>query len=146
MVKFGYNRDKKKGREQIVIGLICTSSGCPIAVEVFAGNTKDETTVVDKIEELQKIYNIRDLIFVGDRGMVTQANVKKVQGNKGLHLISALTHPQINKLRQRKVIEPSLFDEKNIVEIIDPDDTTKRYCLCYNPLTAAREKILDKLY
>jgi len=139
IVKFGYNRDQKRGHEQMVIGLICNSQGCPIAVEVFPGNTKDESTVVAKIQELKVTYNIEELIFVGDRGMVTQANINKVKGTKGLNMISALTHPQIKDLLEKKVIQTSLFDEHNIIEVLDPEDPKRRYCLCYNPSSAKRE-------
>lgn len=139
IVKFGYNRDRKRGREQMVIGLVCTSEGCPIGIEVFPGNTKDETTVVDKITEIQETYKITELIFVGDRGMVTRANLEKVRGTKGLNTISALTHPQIKELLSRKIIQMDLFDERNIVEVIDPDDLSRRYCLCQNPESAKRE-------
>jgi transposase len=139
IVKFGYNRDRKRGREQMVIGLICTSQGCPIGIEVFPGNTKDETTVVDKITEIQKTYKITEIIFVGDRGMVTQSNLEKVKDTKGLNTISALTHPQIKDLLSRKVIQMDLFDEENITEIIDPDNPKRRYCLCKNLESAKRE-------
>jgi transposase len=139
IVKFGYNRDKKRGHEQMVIGMICTSHGCPIGVEVFPGNTKDETTVIDKIAEIQQTYKIAEIIFVGDRGMVTKANLDKIKDVDGLNTISALTHPQIKELLSRKVIQMDMFDEKNIVEIVDPDDPKRRYCLCWNPETAKRE-------
>lgn len=139
IVKFGYNRDQKRGHEQMVIGLICTSKGCPIGIEVFSGNTKDETTVVDKISEIKRVYKIKELIFVGDRGMVTRSNIEKIKDVKGLNTISALTHPQIKELLSREVIQMGLFDEKNIVEIIDPDDPNRRYCLCCNPESAKRE-------
>jgi transposase len=139
IVKFGYNRDQKRGHEQMVIGLICTSEGCPIGVEVFPGNTKDETTVIDKITEIQQAYKISEIIFVGDRGMVTKANLNKVRDTKGLNTISALTHPQIKELLSRKVIQIDMFDEKNIVEIIDPDNPERRYCLCRNVETGIRE-------
>jgi len=139
IVKFGYNRDKKRGHEQMVIGLICTSKGCPIGIEVFPGNTKDETTVIDKISELQRSYKVEEIIFVGDRGMITKANLEKVKNVKGLNTISALTHPQIKELLSRRVIQLDFFDEKNIVEIIDPEDTSRRYCLCRNPEVAKKE-------
>lgn len=139
IVKFGYNRDRKRGREQMVIGLVCTSQGCPIGVEVFPGNTKDETTVVDKIAEIQEFYKVTELIFVGDRGMVTQANIERVKNIKGLNTISALTHPQIKELLSREAIQMDLFDEKNIIEIIDPDNPERRYCLCKNLESAKRE-------
>jgi transposase len=149
IVKFGYNRDRKRGHEQMVIGLICTSEGCPIAVEVFPGNTKDETTVEEKIAEIQKRYKVTKLIFVGDRGMVTQANIEKTKDIKGLNTISALTHPQITELLSRKVIQTDMFDEKDILEVIDPANPKRRYCLCHNPSTAKREEktrnaLLDK--
>jgi transposase len=139
IVKFGYNRDGKKGHEQIVIGLMCSPEGCPVGVEVFAGNTKDESTVINKITELQQKYQIKELIFVGDRGMVTQSVTGKLKGVEGLSTISALTHRQIVELLSRKVIQPSFFDEREIVEVIDPEDTKRRYCLCKNPESANRE-------
>lgn len=139
IVAFGYNRDGKRGHEQMVIGLLCSSEGCPVALEVFPGNTQDAATVVNKIAELQKTYGIQEIIFVGDRGMVTRANYEKVKDIEGLSTISALTHRQIVELLNRKVIQVDMFDEKHIVEVIDPDNTGQRYCLCRNPKSAERE-------
>jgi transposase len=123
----------------MVIGLICNQDGCPIGVEVFAGNTQDASTVPDKIREVQQRYGIKKLIFVGDRGMVTQANYEKVKDWQGLWTISALTHHQILELLERKLITPEIFDERKVVEVIDPDHPKLRYCLCRNPETKARE-------
>jgi transposase len=123
----------------MVIGLICNQGGCPVGVEVFAGNTQDASTVPDKIRELQQRYGIKKLIFVGDRGMVTQANYEKVKDWEGLWTISALTHQQILDLLERKLITPELFDERKVVEVIDPDHPKLRYCLCRNPETKTRE-------
>ncbi|RZI47510.1 IS1634 family transposase [Rickettsiales endosymbiont of Peranema trichophorum] len=78
LAAFGYNRDKKSGHKQIVIGLICNKAGCPVAVEVFPGNTKDESTVIDKVRELKDKYCIKEVIFVGDRGMLTKSNLEKL--------------------------------------------------------------------
>lgn len=139
IVAFGYNRDGKRGHEQVVIGLICNEQGCPVGVEVFPGNTQDASTVPDKIAQIQAEYGISELIFVGDRGMITQANDRKLAGVEGLQTISALTHRQIVDLLQRKLITPELFDEKTIAEVMDPDEPGKRYCLCRNPETAKRE-------
>lgn len=139
IVTFGYNRDGKKGHEQMVIGLICNEQGCPVGVEVFPGNTQDASTVPAKIAQIQEQYGVTQLIFVGDRGMITQANARKLEGVKGLQTISALTHPQMVRLLERKVITPELFDEKAIAEVLDPDNPKKRYCLCRNPETAKRE-------
>jgi transposase len=139
IVYFGYNRDGKRGHEQMVIGLVCNEEGCPVGVEVFPGNTQDASTVPEKIKQIQEQYGVKELLFVGDRGMITQANAEKLQGTEGLRMISALTHKQIVDLLKRKVITPELFDEHQIVEMVDPDQPFRRYELCRNPLTASRE-------
>ena len=139
LVDFGYNRDGKRGHEQIVIALLCNEQGCPVGVEVLAGHTKDDQTVPAKVEQIQKEYGLSQLIFVGDRGMITQASSQQLKGVQGLQTISALTHRQTVELLERKVIRRELFDEKSIAEVIDPDDPQRRYCLCRNPETARRE-------
>lgn len=144
IVKFGYNRDGKRGHEQMVIGLLCSPEGCPVGVEVFPGNTQDAQTVLNKIAEVQKKYGIQEIIFVGDRGMITHANYQKVKDVKGLNTISALTHRQIKELLERKVIQIDMFDEKEIMEVVDPEEPGRRYCLCRNPKTATREAVTRK--
>jgi hypothetical protein len=139
LVTFGYDRDGKRGHEQMVIALLCSAQGCPVGVEVFAGNTQDAATVPDKIAQLQRQYGLKEIIFVGDRGMITHTVAQKLKGTEGLHTISALTHRQLVELLQRKVVSPELFDEQQIVEILDPQDLKRRYCLCRNPQTAGRE-------
>jgi len=141
IVIFGYNRDGKRGHEQMVIGLLCNGAGCPVGVEVFRGNTQDATTVAAKIAELQKEYGLKEILFVGDRGLITQAKAQALAGVAGLHTISALTHRQILTLLERQVIQPELFDEKQIVQVFDPERPQRRYCLCRNPQTAQRETI-----
>jgi transposase len=140
LVEFGYNRDGKKNHEQIVIGLICNKEGCPVAIEVYPGNTKDETTVVNKINQIKEKYNIKQLIFVGDRGMVTKSNLEKLKTKKDLLTISALTRPEIFTLLNHNIINPSLFDEREIHEVIDPNNPSKRYCLCKNPFQAKKDQ------
>jgi hypothetical protein len=139
LVRFGYNRDGKKGREQIVVGLICNGQGCPVGVEVYAGNTKDETTVVDKVHEIKRSYGIEKVIFVGDRGMITQSNIETLKDEEDLQTIGALTHGEMMALLKEKVIDLDLFDERSIHEVTDPADPSRRYCLCRNPQTAQRE-------
>jgi hypothetical protein len=148
IVLFGYNRDGKRGHEQMVIALVCNEQGCPVGVEVFPGNTQDARTVPQKIAHIQKEYGVKEIVFVGDRGMITQASAEKVQGVEGLNLISALTHRQIVELLERKVITPELFDERRILEVSDPQDLRRRYALCRNPQsaqreTATRQRLLD---
>lgn len=149
IVLFGYNRDGKKGHEQVVLGLLCNAEGCPVGVEVFAGNTQDASTVLAKIAELRRDYGLKEVTFVGDRGMVTQTNAEALKQVEGLHTISALTHRQIVELVERKVIQAELFDEKRVAEVIDPEQPKQRYCLCRNPQsgareTATRQRLLDR--
>ena len=136
LVRFGYNRDQKKGH--VVIALLCTSKGCPVGVEVFPGNTKDESTVWKKINELKEKYSLSRIIFVGDRGMITQSNVEQIKEEKDIRTIGALTHSEIEKLRIRGAIQLDFFHELNIHQVIDPDNPKERYCLCRNPETARR--------
>jgi transposase len=148
IVQFGYNRDGKKGHEQIVIGMLCTKDGCPIGCEVFSGNTNDSSTVLDKVTELREQYGLSKLVFVGDRGMVTEARLKELRDINGLNTISALTHRQIVQLLEKKVIQAELFDEHKIVEVHDPQSPAQRYFLCRNPLsrekeTNTRKRLLD---
>lgn len=135
LVRFGYNRDGKRGHKQIVISLLCSKEGCPIAVEVFPGNTKDETTFLDKVNELREKYRIDKVIIAGDRGMVKKVGYEKLDHDT-VKVISALTHSAIKSLCEKGVMQISMFDEKNIVEIIDGD---MRYCLCKNPDMALNE-------
>ena len=139
LVTFGYNRDGKKGHEQVVIGLLCNADGCPVGVEVFAGNTKDSTTFLAQVKRVREDYGLREMIWVGDRGTITQANALQVQSQDDVHTISALTHPEIVALLTKDVIQCGLFDEKRIVEVLDPKDPGKRYCLCRNPESEHRE-------
>jgi hypothetical protein len=142
LVQFGYNRDGKRGHEQVVIGLITDSLGCPVSVEVFPGNTQDASTVEAKIKELRHQYGVENLVFVGDRGMVTSSNETKLKAlpeGEGLQIISALTHREIVQMLEKTGSQPELFDSANVVEIADPDDPTRRYCLCRNPLNQERE-------
>jgi hypothetical protein len=139
LVLFGYNRDGKRGHEQMVIALVCNEEGCPVGVEVLPGNTQDASTVPQKIEHIRQAYGVKEILFVGDRGMITQASAEKVKGMEGLNLISALTHRQIVELLERKVITAELFDERRIVEVFDPQDMRRRYALCRNPQSAQRE-------
>jgi transposase len=141
IVRFGYNRDGKKGHEQIVIGLICNGDGCPVGVEVFPGNTKDSTTVVEKIREIKKAYGIEKIIFVGDRGMVTQHNLEALKEEKGLYTITALTRLDVQDLLERHPIQPELFDTFNVYEVMD---NGKRYCLCRNPQRAEKDQATRK--
>jgi transposase len=132
LVKFGYNRDCKRGHEQVNIGLLTNVEGCPIAVETFAGNTQDQVTVKGEIEKLVNDYKVKDVIFVGDRGMLTPKRIEEVNKN-GYKTITALTHAQMQNLITTGVIAISLFKINEYPEVADPDNAEIRYVLCLNP-------------
>ncbi|MGO9738533.1 MAG: IS1634 family transposase [Desulfomonilaceae bacterium] len=106
---YGFNRDKKKGKKQIVIGLLTGADGEPLAVKVFKGNSSDPTTVSDQIETLKKRFSIEEVVFVGDRGMV-KSNAKQSLSQDGFKYITALTNPQVRKLLRENIIQLNLFD------------------------------------
>ena len=137
IIAFGYNRDKKRRKKQIVIALICTKEGCPVAVEVFPGNTLDGTTVQGKIEEIKNEYGVSNFIFVGDRGMLTQKNIDKC---KDIDTITALKQVAIKKLCEEKNVQLSMFDENLTTEVILPEEPEIRYALRKNPVRAEKQQ------
>jgi len=138
LVDWGYNRDGKRGHKQIVIGLMTHQEGCPVGAAVYRGNTNDQKTLPDRIQELKQDYGLKDVVMAGDRGMITAARLPELSA-AGIRSVTALTHPQMLQLVQRKVIAPGLFDEREIAEIHDPEAPGVRYLLCRNPLTAEQE-------
>ncbi|MFA6271409.1 MAG: transposase [Candidatus Paceibacterota bacterium] len=137
LARRGYSRDGKKGKLQIVYGLLCNREGTPVAVEVFEGNTADPMTLGAQIKKLRQRFGLRHLVLVGDRGMLTQARIdEELRGVEGLDWITALRSGQIAELAAAGLIEPSLFDEKNLAEIQSPDFPDERLVVCRNPLLA----------
>ena len=108
LAAFGYNRDKKAGKTQIVIGLVTTGIGEPLAVQVFDGNTSDPLTVPAQVETLKTRFGITEVVFVGDRGMVKRKG-KTVLAVAGYKYITALTTPQVRKLLREGVLRPEWF-------------------------------------
>ncbi len=108
--EYGYCRDRKKGKKQIVIGLLTAADGEPLSVKVFKGNTSDPTTVSSRIEVLKKRFGIEDVVFVGDRGMV-KSKGKQALKESGLKYITALTNPQVRRLLNQNILQPDLFDQ-----------------------------------
>ena len=134
LAAYGYNRDGKKGKKQIVIGLLADIGGEPIAIRVFEGNTSDSTTVTDQINKLKSDFSITEVIFVGDRGMV------KTKGQEALNAenynyITALTDAQVRKLLDEKTIQLSLFDQK----LSEVEVEGKRYVLILNDQIKAQK-------
>jgi hypothetical protein len=138
-VEFGHNRDGKRGFPQIVYGLLCNPQGCPVSIEVFAGNTADPNTLGAQIRKVRRRFGIRRVVFVGDRGMITSKRIEEeLRGVDGLDWITALRADAIKKLARDGAIEPSLFDERNLAEIRSPDFPGERLVVCRNPALAAQ--------
>ena len=136
LAKRGYSRDGKKNRLQIVFGLLANREGCPIAVEIFAGNTNDAKTVKDQVEKLRKRFGLERIVLVGDRGMLTSARLEEDLKPHDLQWITALRAPQIRGLIKAGAIQLSLFDERDLVEVKHPDFSEERLVVCRNPLLA----------
>jgi hypothetical protein len=134
LAKLGHSRDKKKGTLQIEFGLLCDIEGRPVAVEVFEGNTGDPATVASQIQKVRKCFNLKRVVVVGDRGMLTEARIQKeFKGVEGLDWISALRGPAIKKLVENKAFTPSLFDDIDMAEITSPNYPGERLMVCRNP-------------
>lgn len=138
LAKYGYSRDGRPSKKQIVLGLITSSDGCPVSIEVFEGNTSDQTTVKGQIEKIKNKFGIKEIVFVGDRGMVIRKHIEEAD-KEFCKYITALTHREIKKLREMNYIQYDLFDEKNIVEILYNEDPSTRLILCKNPQRASEE-------
>ncbi len=134
LARFGHNRDGEKNLPIIVYGVMTDGEGCPVAVEVYPGNTGDPTTVVDQVEKLRERFGLERAVLVGDRGMLTQPQIDKLQRHPGLGWITALTSGAIRELVEKGALQLSLLDEKNLVEITSPDYPGERLMVCHNPL------------
>ena len=134
----GYSRDERFGNPQIVIGLLTNAAGCPVAVEVFEGNTADPKTVDSQIRKLRERFGLQQVILVGDRGTLTSARIRQdLQPVEQLQWITALRSPQIIALARSERLQLSLFDERDLAEIQDPGYPGERLIACRNPLLAA---------
>jgi hypothetical protein len=139
LAKRGYNRDGKKGKLQIVYGLLCAPDGCPVAIEVFEGNTADPKTLADQVAKLKRRFAIDHVVLVGDRGMITEARIDTDLRPAGLDWITALRAPALQELVGGGHLQMSLFDERNLAAIASPDFPGERLIVCRNP-DLARER------
>lgn len=140
LARFGHSRDGKKGRPIIVYGVMTDREGRPVSVDVYPGNTGDPSTVVDQVEKLRNRFGLEKLVLVGDRGMLTQAQIEKLKSYPGIGWVSALRAGQIRHLAEGGSLQMSLFDEHNIAEIEDPQYPGERLVVCYNPLLAEERR------
>jgi len=138
---FGHSRDERNGNPQIVFGLLTNAEGCPVAVEVFEGNTGDPKTVAPQVEKLRQRFHLKRLILVGDRGMLTSARIREdLQPQVGLQWISALKSIQIQQLVKGGALQFSLFDQQDLAEIQHPSYQRERLIACRNPLLAEERR------
>jgi transposase len=126
--EYGYSRDRKKGKKQIVIGLLCDECGDPVAVEVFSGNTQDTRTFASQVRKVAEELGCQEVTFVGDRGMIKSTQIENLP--EGFHYITAITKPQIEGLMKRGLIQFGLFDEK----VCEVEEAGIRYILRRNPV------------
>ncbi len=137
LAKLGHSRDGKKDKPQIVIGLLTNGEGCPVAVEVFEGNTGDPKTVASQLSKLRTRFGLERVVLVGDRGMITDARIREdLSDLEGLDWITALRSPAIAALVEAGSLQLSLFDKRDLAEINDPSYPGERLIVCKNPLLA----------
>ena len=132
LAAFGYNRDGKKGKRQIVIGLLCDEDGHPDSIEVFPGNTQDPQTFATQINKVKARFGVHEITFVGDRGMIKGQQIEDL-AQQGLHDITAMTKPQIEKLLKQGTLHMDLFDQE-LAEVLAEEGI--RYVLRRNPVRA----------
>lgn len=141
LAQFGKSRDERSGNLQIVFGLLTNAEGCPVAVEVFEGNTGDPKTVAAQVSKLRERFGLKRLVLVGDRGMLTAARVREdLKPVSGLGWITALKGVEVQKLVSEEALQLSLFDEQDLAEVTHPDYPGERLIACHNPLLADERK------
>ena len=141
LAQYGHSRDERPGNLQIVFGLLTNPEGCPVAVEVFEGNTADPKTVAGQIRKLRQRFELQQVVIVGDRGMLTSARIREdLQTEEGVRWITALRAPQIQQLATNGNLQLSLFDQQDLAEIQHPAYPGERLIACRNPLLAEERK------
>jgi len=149
LAKFGHNRDGKKNKLQIVFGLLCNVEGCPVAVEVFDGDTGDPSTLAPQIQKVRKRFGLKRVVMVGDRGMLTDTRIREeLEPVDGLDWITALRGSTLKQLVESGVLQLSLFDEQDMAEITSDQYPGERLIVCKNPFlaedrTRKREELLQ---
>ena len=136
LMRFGYNRDGKRSKTQVVYAVLSASGGCPVAVQAYPGNTADPNTVPDQVSKLQEHFGLERVVLVGDRGLLTQVQIEHLKRHPGLGWVSALKTSQLRALVEQHALQLSLFDERNLAEIVCEAYPGERLVACYNPLLA----------
>lgn len=158
LAQIGHSREGKKNTLQIVFGLLCNGEGCPVAVEVFDGNTGDPTTLASQVQKIRARFGLRHVVLVGDRGLITDARIRQdLRPVDGVAWITALRAPAIRQLVEGGILQLSVFDTQDLAELTSPDYPGERLIVCKNPfmaeerarkrgeLLAATEKLLAEV-
>jgi hypothetical protein len=140
LARRGYSRDRRRGSLQVVYGLLLDRAGRPVAVEIFDGSVHDDKTLLAQVEKLRRRFGLGRIVLVVDRGMVTEANLEAIREEGRIAWISALKAPAVKRLAKKKAIQPSLFDELNLGEVVSDDYPGERLVVCRNPLVAAERR------
>jgi len=138
LAKRGYSRDGRPGKAQVEFGLLTNAAGWPVAIEAFSGNTGDPATFPSQVAKVRERFGVSDVVWVADRGMLTSAQVSKLQKAAGASWITALRGPSIKLLVEAGTIQPSFFDTQNLAEVSDPRYPGERLIVCHNPLLAEK--------
>jgi transposase len=142
LAQYGYNRDKKKGKAQIIFGLITDKYGRPIAVEVFEGNVLDNQTLSQQIEKVKERFKLNKIVWISDRGILTDKNINElIKKKENIDWITALTKTQVRLLAEKEQIQLGIFDQRNLIEITSDLYPEERLIVCRNPLVAESNKI-----
>ena len=136
LVRFGYHRDGKRGKPQVVYTVLSAAGGCPVAVQAYPGNTADPNTVLDQVLKLRERFGLERVVLVGDRGLLTQVQIDHLKRHPGLGWVSALRAGQVRSLVESEALQWSRFDEQNLAEFVSPDYPGERLVRCYDPLLA----------
>lgn len=140
LAAMGYSRDQKKGKLQVNYGLLTDERGCPISISAFPGNTSDPNTLLPQVERLQGAFNLKSVVLVGDRGMISQKQIDQLKGHAGVNWITALKTGAIRKLMDAEAFQLTLFDERNLFEFTHLDFPGEKLVACRNPDLAYRRQ------
>ena len=142
LAAFGYSRDGKRGRAQIEYGLLTDPEGRPVAIDVFKGNTADAIAFKTPVDKVRKDFGLKELVFVGDRGMITKARIADLRALEGAGWVTALKAPDIAALAaDGGPLQLSLSGEQNLAEITHPDYPGERLVACRNPALAESRRL-----
>src|SRR3990172_3665215 len=133
LAALGHPRDGIKGKLQVNYGLLASPGGCPVSVSVYEGNASDPTTLLEQVTKVRDAFGIKNLVLVGDRGMITQKQIDSLKDIEGVDWISALKTGGIRELLRSGVLQMGLFDERNLFELTHPDFPGERLIACRNP-------------